>query len=77
MVDAVAVGVDDDRLGQKIVLIASPAGSGPLDVVGLLSQMKQRLPLYMVPAVVIERAAIPRSPNGKFDRVLLRQELAA
>ncbi|WP_108459849.1 acyl-CoA ligase (AMP-forming), exosortase A system-associated [Devosia naphthalenivorans] len=77
VVDAVAVGVDDDRLGQKIVLIASPAGSGPLDVVGLLSQMKQRLPLYMVPAVVIERAAIPRSPNGKFDRVLLRQELAA
>ncbi|MET0439588.1 MAG: acyl-CoA ligase (AMP-forming), exosortase A system-associated [Devosia sp.] len=75
--DAVAVGLDDDRLGQRVVLVASPAGSGPLDTAALLSGMKQRLPLYMVPSQVVERPSIPRSPNGKFDRVLLRQELLA
>jgi acyl-CoA ligase (AMP-forming) (exosortase A-associated) len=75
--DAVAVGLDDDRLGQRVVLVASPAGAGPLDTAALLSGMKQRLPLYMVPSQVVERPSIPRSPNGKFDRVLLRQELLA
>ncbi|MGN6486455.1 MAG: acyl-CoA ligase (AMP-forming), exosortase A system-associated [Devosia sp.] len=74
--DAVAVGVEDERLGQRVVLFASPAGPQPLDATALVSAMKQRLPLYMVPSEVIERASIPRSPNGKFDRVLLRQELA-
>ena len=28
----------------------------------------------MVPSSVVVRDAIPRSPNGKFDRALLREE---
>ena len=75
--DAVAIGVEDARLGQRIVLIASPAGRRPINSAALLWAMKQRLPLYMVPSEVIERTSIPRSPNGKFDRVFLRQELTA
>lgn len=74
--DAVAVGIDDERLGQQVVLFASPAGASCLDTAALVAALKQRLPLYMVPTQVIERSSIPRSPNGKFDRVLLRQELA-
>ena len=31
----------------------------------------------MVPSDVIVRSELPRSPNNKFDRNLLRQELAA
>jgi acyl-CoA synthetase (AMP-forming)/AMP-acid ligase II len=31
----------------------------------------------MVPSDVVIRAELPRSPNNKFDRNLLRQELAA
>ncbi|MEV4543748.1 acyl-CoA ligase (AMP-forming), exosortase A system-associated [Micromonospora echinaurantiaca] len=74
--DAVAVGVDDPRLGQRIVLVASPAGSADLDPAGLLADVRRRLPLYMVPKEVVVRAEIPRSPNGKFDRNRLRRELA-
>jgi acyl-CoA synthetase (AMP-forming)/AMP-acid ligase II len=74
--DAVAMGVEDPRLGQRIVLIASPA-SGELDSARLLAEMRQQLPLYMVPSDVIVRAELPRSPNNKFDRNLLRQQLAA
>jgi acyl-CoA ligase (AMP-forming) (exosortase A-associated) len=73
--DAVAVGLEDERLGQRVVLVASPFGEGPLDIAALLTGMRERLPLYMVPSQILERSSIPRSPNGKFDRVLLRQEL--
>ena len=39
--------------------------------------MRRQLPLYMVPAEVVVRDRIATSPNGKFDRVLLREELGA
>ena len=51
--DAVAIGLADERLGQRVVLIASPAGDAPLDTAALSSSMKQQLPLYMVPSAVI------------------------
>jgi acyl-CoA synthetase (AMP-forming)/AMP-acid ligase II len=31
----------------------------------------------MVPAEVVARSVLPRSPNGKFDRAFLRHELTA
>jgi acyl-CoA ligase (AMP-forming) (exosortase A-associated) len=71
--DAVAVGVDDPALGQRIVLIATPAGT-ELDVAALLAALRQVLPLYMVPAGVEVRVELPRSPNGKFDRGLIKAE---
>jgi acyl-CoA ligase (AMP-forming) (exosortase A-associated) len=74
--DAVALGVEDPRLGQRIVLIVSSA-NGPLDATALLAELRQQLPLYMVPSDVIVRSELPRSPNNKFDRNLIRQELAA
>ena len=73
--DAVAFGVEDSTLGQAIVLVVTALGDGKLDEAALLTEMKRQLPLYMVPRQVITRTAIPRSPNGKFDRNLLRQEL--
>ena len=74
--DAVALGVDDDRLGQHIVLAVSPANGHELLPETLLGELRQQLPLYMVPKHVVVRAELPRSPNDKFDRNLLRQELA-
>jgi acyl-CoA ligase (AMP-forming) (exosortase A-associated) len=74
--DAVALGVEDPRLGQRIVLVVS-AAAGELQPDQLLAALRQQLPLYMVPSDVIVRSELPRSPNNKFDRNLLRQELAA
>jgi acyl-CoA ligase (AMP-forming) (exosortase A-associated) len=71
--DAVALGVDDPRLGQRIVLVVSP--NGGFDPRELLAKMKHAMPSYMVPQHIELRDEIPRSANGKFDRELLRQEL--
>jgi acyl-CoA ligase (AMP-forming) (exosortase A-associated) len=75
--DAVALGVPDPQLGQRIVLIVSPAGDGELDAAAVKALLKKELPLYMLPREVVVRPELPRSPNGKFDRNLLRQELNA
>lgn len=73
--DAVAFGVEDERLGQHIVMVVSPAGKDGLDPSTLIAEMRKSLPLYMLPKVILIRPELPRSPNGKFDRNLLRQEL--
>jgi acyl-CoA ligase (AMP-forming) (exosortase A-associated) len=74
--DAVALGVDDARLGQRVALVVSPPGDGGLDRGALLAELKGRLPLYMVPRDVVVLPELPRSPNGKFDRNRIRRELA-
>ncbi len=74
--DAVALGVDDERLGQRVLLVASPA-NGRLEPEQLLGLLRDELPLYMVPARVVIRDSLPRSPNNKLDRNLLREELVS
>ncbi|HET9654078.1 MAG TPA: acyl-CoA ligase (AMP-forming), exosortase A system-associated [Kineosporiaceae bacterium] len=75
--DAVALGLEDPQLGQQVALVVSARAGSPLDVDALMAALKQDLPLYMLPKRVEVRDQIPRSPNGKFDRPLLRQELSS
>ncbi|MGN6321403.1 MAG: amino acid adenylation domain-containing protein, partial [Dyella sp.] len=57
-----AVVVREDRLVGYLVL----AEEGVLATVR--TQLAQHLPDYMVPAALVEVAALPRLPNGKLDR---------
>jgi acyl-CoA ligase (AMP-forming) (exosortase A-associated) len=70
--EAAAFGVPHPVLGQAIVLLAVPgAGVSGAD---LLRQCQRRLPAWMVPAhVALHEGQLPRNPNGKIDRNLLRQ----
>jgi len=43
----------------------------------LLAALRQALPLYMVPSQVHVRDELPRSPNGKFDRNLMKAQVSA
>ncbi|EWM18231.1 acyl-CoA ligase (AMP-forming), exosortase A system-associated [Kutzneria sp. 744] len=70
--EAVALGVDDERLGQHIVLVVTLLG-GAGDLGKALSEA---LPAYMLPHRVDVRDQLPRSVNGKFDRHLLAKELS-
>lgn len=73
--DAVALGVEDEAVGQVVVIAVSPPQNGTLDESALLAELRKQLPLYMIPHRVIIRDELPRSPNGKFDRVLIRSEI--
>ena len=75
--DAVALGVPDARLGQRVVVLATPVNGDGLDSSGIGRELRRRLPLYMVPAEIREIDEMPRSPNGKFDRVLLKEVATA
>jgi amino acid adenylation domain-containing protein len=42
------------------------------DIEPLLKQMKQELPYYMIPRKIRTLSRLPLNPNGKYDRVALR-----
>jgi len=70
--ECVAFGVDDERLGQTIQVIATPPTGGTLNVDALLAECRVRMPAYMVPGGIdVREGPLPRNPNGKIDRKTL------
>jgi acyl-CoA ligase (AMP-forming) (exosortase A-associated) len=69
--EAVALGVPDDRLGEAIALVVR--GSGPDEA--LRNYLRRELPNFMQPAHILWRDELPRSPNGKLDREVIKSEL--
>jgi len=70
ILEAVAFGVPDPRLGAAIVLIVRGKG-GVADEDGLAGYLRQNLPNFMQPQIVEWRDELPRGPNGKLDRVAI------
>lgn len=67
--ECVAFGIDNERLGQSIQVIATPAEGGNLDTASLLAECRLRMPAYMVPtSIEVRTGPLPRNPNGKIDR---------
>jgi acyl-CoA synthetase (AMP-forming)/AMP-acid ligase II len=73
--DALALGVGDDALGQRIVLVVAPKDESSFQEQQLTCAMRSSLPRYMIPSAIVVRDGLPRSPNGKFDRSLIRAEV--
>ena len=73
--EAVAMGCPDARLGEAIVLIVRPDRREQEEA--LRAFLKRQLPNFMQPAHIVWRDELPRSPNGKLDRVELKNELMA
>jgi acyl-CoA ligase (AMP-forming) (exosortase A-associated) len=69
--EAVALGVPDDRLGEAIALVVR--GEGPDEA--LRNYLRRELPNFMQPAHILWRDELPRSPNGKLDREVIKSEL--
>ena len=77
--EAAAFGIDDERLGQAILLVAAPAVG--LDAAAAEAALRGALaaavPTYMLPREILWLAELPRSPNGKLDRAAIRRDFAA
>ena len=73
--DVVALGVPDAELGQRVVLVVAWKADTAPDAEGLVSALRTVLPRFMVPHRVHILDDLPRSPNGKYDRSALREEV--
>jgi acyl-coenzyme A synthetase/AMP-(fatty) acid ligase len=74
--DAVLVGLPHERLGHELVLFVTEPREGEPDQDVFLDALRRALPTHLVPASIVWRTALPRTPNGKFDRVVLAAEAA-
>lgn len=77
VLEAVALGVPDERLGQAVLVVARATGD-PVDAEQALRvRLRRDLPNFMQPAIYQWRDALPRNANGKIDRAALKHEVAA
>jgi len=74
--EAVALGVPDERMGQAIRLIVRRAGGEDAEA-RLLAYFKAELPNFQQPREVVWVDTLPYNPNGKLDRVRVREEHGA
>ena len=73
--DCAAFGVKDERLGQRIVLVAVAKGEGGEE--RLERYFAAELPAHLRPSEIRWVDALPLSPNGKIDRAALAAERLA
>jgi acyl-CoA ligase (AMP-forming) (exosortase A-associated) len=73
ILEAVAFGVPDARLGAAVVLmVRAKAGRGDAaDQAALVQYLRAHLPNFMQPKEIRWCEALPRNPNGKLDRVAI------
>lgn len=66
VLDAVVVGLPDERLGERPV--AGVVWAGAPDPDALVTELRQRLAHYKVPRAVFPLEAVPLTPRDKVDR---------
>src|SRR4029079_18418134 len=72
---AAAIGVPHPRLGQAIMVVATPRqGHTEIDISALATECRRCMPQYMVPLRIVKKAKLPMGPNGKIDRKTLAED---
>jgi len=62
------VAREDPAGDKRLVAYVVPKQEAAVSISDLRSFLKERLPIYMVPAVFVLLNALPLTPNGKVDR---------
>jgi acyl-coenzyme A synthetase/AMP-(fatty) acid ligase len=77
VIEAAALGIPDEALGQRVVVAAVVGPQAPADMAERIRQhCRMQLPAYMVPAEVHLMSQLPRNANGKCDRAALTATLS-
>ncbi|SPF51402.1 hypothetical protein SBDP1_930008 [Syntrophobacter sp. SbD1] len=63
---------ENDAYGKLIGFVAC---SAEVDEKGLLAELANLLPEYMIPSSLVVKVELPKNPNGKVDRQQLRASL--
>jgi len=69
--DAVVVGRQGKDGTQRLVAYFVPATRPPVTITKLRQRLARTLPDYMIPSSFVSMDALPKTPNGKTDRLRL------
>jgi amino acid adenylation domain-containing protein len=69
--EAVVAAREDSSGDLRLVAYLAPGGTPAPTVSALRHTLARRLPEYMLPTTVVMLETLPRSPNGKVDRLAL------
>jgi long-chain acyl-CoA synthetase len=72
--EAAVLGVDDEVLGQAIHAHVAPRPGHALDAAVLRRHCAEHLESFMVPQRIVVHDSLPRTDNGKIDRLSLGRE---
>lgn len=67
VVDALVVGVPDDKWGQMVTAVVQPEGEAPLDEQAMRAHAREHLAGYKTPKRILVKANLQRASNGKAD----------
>jgi fatty-acyl-CoA synthase len=67
VLDAVAVGVPDEKFGEAITAVIEAAPGAQVDAAEVIAHVKAKLASYKAPKHVVPVDTIGRAPNGKVD----------
>ena len=67
VLDAVVVGLEDERFGEQVVAVCQTRSGAPLELEKLRDFCRGKLASYKIPRRVVCLAQIKRSPAGKAD----------
>jgi len=74
VLDAVVVGVPDDKFGEAVVGVVEPRDGSDVDEAEIIAHVRQGLAAYKSPKRIVVVDTIGRAPNGKVDYKRLRAE---
>lgn len=67
VVDAIVVGIPDERFGQAITAVVETTAASTADSDELIAHVKSQLAGYKAPKTVLPVDSLTRAPNGKVD----------